>query len=369
MSDDVKLLQLTHLTLKNFRCFNQLSLDLDKQILLIQGLNVSGKTSLLEALYYSCYLRSFRTHLPKDLVMFEKSNFFIKTTFRETTAQLSFMNEIQVGFTNNKRLVKINQKPISAFKELMDHYRVISISEDDLALIKGSPQVRRMFIDQAIVLVDPEFVSDLRNFRHILDSRNKLLQHTVIDQDSYYIWTKQLWQISSLIQQKRKQMLAALSHEINHSLVSYFDSLWSIVFTYKEKNIAPADSLDDFFKINQKLFQEEKRYRRSLFGAHLDDIIIDLQGKKSKSFASRGQQKLIVLLMKIAQIKHLSVKKGPAVFLLDDFMTDFDPERAQLLISVLLDLKNQLILTMPIKGGEIEDRLASEGAECLFLTY
>ena len=98
--------------LKNFRCFDHISFDLDESILLVQGANGTGKTSLLEALHYACYLRSFRTHLPKDLVMFDKNSFFIKTTFRETTAQLSLENEIQVGFTGDKRLVKINQKCI-----------------------------------------------------------------------------------------------------------------------------------------------------------------------------------------------------------------------------------------------------------------
>lgn len=368
MADEKKSLQLTQLSLKNFRCFDQLSLDLDESILLIRGLNGSGKTSLLEALHYSCYLRSFRTHLPKDLVMFEKDNFFIKTTFRETT-QLSLVNEIQVGFTENKRLVKINQKPIASFKELMDYYRVITISEDDIALIKGNPQTRRMFVDQAIILVDPEFIADLRNFRHILDSRNKLLQQSIINQDSYYIWTKQLWEISGVIQRKRQQMLAIFYEEINNFLINYFNSLCSIVFTYKAKNMNEGHSYTDFLKTEQHFFQDEKRYKRSLFGAHLDDIIITLQGKKSKSFASRGQQKLIVLLIKIAQITHLTAQKGAAVVLLDDFMTDFDPERAQLLISILLNLKSQLIFTSPVKGGNVEDRLLEEGGKCLFLTH
>ena len=369
MADETKLLQLTRIFLKNFRCFDQITLDLDEPVLLIQGANGSGKTSLLEALHYTCYLRSFRTHLPKDLLMFGKNNFFIKTTFRETSAQLSLSNEIQVGFTGDKRLVKINQKPITAYKELMDHYRVISITEDDLALIKGSPQIRRVFIDQAIVLVETEFITNFRNFRRILDSRNKLLQQATTDQDSYYIWTQQLWKISNIIQRKRQQVLAIFSQEINSLLTKHFDALWSIVFTYKAKNMSATGSFDNFMRTEQSFFHEEKRYGRSLFGAHLDDIVINLQGKKSKSFASRGQQKLIILLIKIAQIKYLSTQKGPAIFLLDDFMTDFDPERAQLFISILLNLKIQLVFTSPVKGGEIEKRLCAEGARSLFLTH
>ncbi len=369
MVDETKSLQLTHVFLKNFRCFDQLILDLDEPILLVQGENGAGKTSLLEALHYTCYLRSFRTHLPKDLITLEKNNFFIKTTFRETTARLPISNEIQIGFAGGKRLVKINQKPISSYKELMDNYRVISVTEDDLDLIKGGPHIRRMFIDQAIILSDSEFMSKLRNFRRILDSRNRLLQQAISDQDSYYIWTRQLWETSCIIQHKRQEMLAIFSQEINSLLAKYFGASWSVVFTYKAKNMASNALFDDFIRVHQSFFHEEKRYGRSLFGAHLDDIIINFQGKKSKIFASRGQQKLIVLLIKIAQIKYLSVQKGPAIFLIDDFMTDFDPERAEILISVLLGLKSQLIFTSPTKGGGIEDKLCAEGARAIFLTH
>jgi len=369
MVDEIKSLQLTRVFLKNFRCFDQIILDLDEPILLVQGANGTGKTSLLEALHYACYLRSFRTHLPKDLIMFDKDNFFIKTTFRETAAQLSISNEIQVGFSGGRRLVKINQKPISSYKELMNNYRVVSVTEDDLDLIKGGPHVRRMFIDQAIILADSEFISKLRNFRRILDSRNRLLQQTMFDQDSYYVWTQQLWEASCVIQQRRQEMLDIFFQEINSLLAKYFEASWSIIFTYKAKNMTLNYLFDDFIRVHQSFFNEEKRYGRSLFGAHLDDIVINLQGKKSKAFASRGQQKLIVLLIKIAQIKYLSVQKGPAIFLLDDFMTDFDPERSQTLVSILLGLKSQLIFTSPIKGGGIEDKLCAEGARLLFLTH
>ena len=297
MVDETKSLRLTRVFLKNFRCFDQLVLDLDEPILLVQGANGTGKTSLLEALHYACYLRSFRTHLPKDLIMFDKNNFFIKTTFRETAVQLSLSNEIQVGFAGGRRLVKINQKPISSYKELMDNYRVISVTEDDLDLIKGGPQVRRMFIDQAIILADSEFMSKLRNFRHILDSRNRLLQQMVSDQDSYYIWTQQLWEASCIIQQKRQKILNIFSQEINSLLAKYFGTSWSIVFTYKAKNMALNALFDDFVRVHQSFFHEEKRYGRSLFGAHLDDIVINFQGKKSKIFSSRGQRKHIVLVI------------------------------------------------------------------------
>src|SRR5437868_6298202 len=92
---------------------------------------------------------------------------------------------------------------------------------------------------------------------------------------------------------------------------------------------------------------EETRVGHSLFGAHLDDFLIHFQDKKSKNYSSRGQQKLIVLLVKIAQIQQLLHSKGPVILLLDDFMTDFDEQRCRLLLDLLFDLKIQLIFTVP----------------------
>ena len=151
-NDQALFLERVHI--KNFRCFSDIDLAFTSPIVLIQGLNGSGKTSLLEALYYVCYLRSFRTHLPKEMLQFEHSNFFIKVIFRDQ----NFTHEIQAGFSNAKRLVKIDNKAISSYKELMNYYRVIGLTEDDMFLIKGGPQERRVFIDQLLLLIRP-FIS------------------------------------------------------------------------------------------------------------------------------------------------------------------------------------------------------------------
>ena len=358
-----KLFRLTQIQLKNFRCFNDVTVNLDAPVVLLEGQNGIGKTSLLEALYYACYLRSFRTHLSRDLISFGKYSFFVKVQLKDDQ---QLHNTIQVGFTGAERLVKINKKIVSSYKELMEHYRVVSLTEDDLELVKGGPRIRRSFIDQAILLSDPEFIHFVQDFRVVLENRNKLLQKESIH-SMYDVWTQQLWEKSFAIQQKRKEMLVQLETEVNQLLDTYFDGDISITFSYVAKK--KSDELfDTFFKNRNALKIEEMRYGRSLFGAHLDDFIIRLQDKRSKAFASRGQQKFIVLLIKTAQIKYLSAKRGPAIFLLDDFMTDFDPNRADTLLSVLIDLNNQLIFTSPTSGGNFECRIQACGGQITKLT-
>lgn len=358
---------LTQIHLKNFRCFSDAVFHFNGPLILIEGLNGSGKSSLLEALHYLCYMRSFRTHSPRELLETGQDSFFLKAIF-DAPADNQISNEVQVGFSGKKRMVKINQKAISSYKELMDFYRIVTVTEDDLGLIHGSPEMRRFFIDQALVLYNPEYATVLRSFRHIVDHRNRLLQQRTYDLDSYQLWTTQLWNMSRQIQLMRCEALQSLEQETNRMLAHYFEENLSVSFEYKPRRVGFHETLDEFLA-QGGLAQEEARYGYSLFGAHLDDIIIKFQDKKSKTYSSRGQQKLVVLLIKIAQAKELLSKKGAAIFLLDDFMTDFDGGRINILLNVLLDLKLQLIFTCPTVPHFLGELLVSKGAFRVKLTH
>lgn len=355
-------MRISHLSIKNFRCFNTLELDFNSPITLIEGLNGTGKTSLLEALHYLCYLRSFRTHIPNELVQFGQEHFFIKARLLKEHDE----HNLQVGFSHRKRLVKIDEKAIGSYKELLNFYRIVTLTEDDLELIKGGPDQRRLFIDQAIVLENADFVQLSKRCKDIVDNRNALLKRGG-SSDSYALWTQQLWQVSLHIQQARIAMLVHLEQAVKELIAAYFNNEFTISFNYQPKK-ALYGSFDEFINAQATLYQDEQRFGRSLFGAHLDDFGIHFKDIKSKSFASRGQQKLIILLLKVAQIRLLESQHRPAILLLDDFMTDFDHSRAQTLIAILCSLKIQLIFTVPTTEGFLQKELLARGASNLKLT-
>lgn len=358
-------MRVTHLELKQFRCFKHESFVIDNQFVLFIGRNGTGKSSIVEALHYLCYLRSFRTHRPTDLAKFETDGFFIKADIQEGNES----HTLQVGVSGSKRLVKLDQKAIGTYKELLDHYRIITITEDDLALIKGSPDFRRRFIDQIIGLSDYSYIDTMRQCKIIVDNRNALLKQRSPVWDEYVIWTKQLWAISSQIQNERQKVLAVIADKVSLLLAKYcLNEDLQVSFIYKSKNMDPKKPYSIFFDQLKNLYQQEIRFKRSLFGAHLDDYQIDFQGKTSKLFASRGQQKLIVLLVKMAQVQLLTKAKGPVIMLLDDFMTDFDESRVQKLLLALYGLECQLIFTSPNEQGFLEIQLANAGAQIKKLT-
>ena len=355
---------ITQIHVKNFRCFTQYSCTVDNPILIIEGINGVGKTSLLEALYYTCYLRSFRTHSPKELIRFGQHEFFIKTEITEPETLIS--HAIQVGFSHNKRVVKVDKKSISSFKELMYFYKVISLTEDDLDLIKGAPQIRRSFMDQVLLLTNPDFAEQLRTHRQIVDQRNALLQHHAINKETYHILSEQLWESTQKIQSERQHTMGTIQEQLG-PLLCELGIEGKLIFTYRSPRTL-QDSFAEFVDYYADLLEQERRFKRSLFGAHLDDLSILFNGKRSKEFASRGQQKLIVLLIKMAQARQMVMAGGPLILLLDDFMTDFDHIRSGQLVDLLLQLNSQIIFTTPLEGGELSQQLALHGAQKVTLT-
>lgn len=366
--DHTNSLQVTSIQIKDFRCFESLTLAFEGPIILIEGDNGSGKTSLLEALYYGCYLRSFRTSSPKELIRFGSTSFFVKMTVRNQLAEQIFAHDIQVGFSRGKRVVKIDQKAIGSYKELMDHYRIISLTDDDMQLVKGAPQERRSFIDQAVLLNDPEYAHKVRDFRTVVDNRNALLYTHRQTPDTMAVFSEQLWEKSKEIQRARIEALALLSTEVEDLVATYLHEDFSLKLAYQPKKEL-GDTFEEFINANPGLYETESKFRRSLFGAHLDDFSITFGASDSRAYASRGQQKLIVMLLKIALTRRIATLRGPVIFFLDDFMTDFDQERAFILIEILIRLNIQLIFTSPVRSGAFFERLLGLGAQSVSLTH
>jgi DNA replication and repair protein RecF len=346
------------LTLKNFRCFRNATFNFDAPFVIIEGDNGVGKTSILEALYYACYLKSFRTHTSDDLIATNTDHFFVHLDVEQPHHP---PHTINIGFSPNKKLIKLDQKTVRSHKDLIAAYRVMSVTEDDLELIKGEPAVRRAFINQAHILHDPEHIAVLRHYKKILLHRNSLLARahaaralTTELHDELRLWSEQLWARSREMQRGREALLAQIIDRANTLLNQYFpeDSL-NISHHYLAKNMRADEDFESFWrKAHSKVIGHEIALERSLFGAHLDDIIIEFRGKNAKQFASRGQQKLILFLIKLSS-KNFSDREsgnGNALLLLDDFLTDFDKKRLERCLAIINAHQLNTIVTCPVQA-------------------
>jgi len=339
-----------------------LNLDLDNPLIFLMGENGIGKTSILEALHYACYLKSFKTHIPKELIQIEQSGFSIHVSLSD---KQDMRDDITIGFTGTKRSVKINQKAAQSYKELITLYKVITLTEDDLMLVKGAPSMRRSFLDQLLILLDPAYTESIRKCKIILDNRNAFLASGTKDLEQYLLWTDQLLTVTKYIQKKRTELVHELKTHVNQLGAHIFAGSDLFALTYKRAgpyiltdNILDGTSLIEKYP---RLFGHEHAFKRSLFGAHLDDFHIVFQNKMARLFASRGQQKCIVFLLKLAQLKsiHTHENSDSAIFLIDDFMVDLDKEKMAALIPLITQLSRQVIITSPIEQTILKDILYS----------
>ena len=359
-------LYITSLEVKHFRCFTHKVLAFEKPIVIFHGMNGKGKTSLLEALHYAAYLRSFKNITSKDIAQFGTDNFFIKIGLLEANNNEPLARSLQVGFSDQTKLVKIDQQTVTSYKELLAYYRAVSVTEDDLELVQQGPKVRRFFLDQLIVMIQPSLSQLFKDLRAIVERRNKFFIQQKGDKEEYLVWTEQLWKTSYAIQQERLGLLGKLEQIASQLLEQFFGPEIDFLLQYQAKRLLHT-TMEEFIIHNPTLYDQERRASRSLFGAHLDDFSITFEQKKSRLFLSRGQQKLVTLLLKVAQVKLLQTIEHDSgvILLLDDFMTDFDATKVAQLLATLRQMNTQIFITCPILEGGISHYLSPDEAQVI----
>ncbi len=351
------------LTLKNFRCFTDRQFDLDGQFVFVQGNNGIGKTTILEALHYGSNLRSFRTMQQNDLITFGERYFFLSIDVESHDLERTTIN---VGYSAEEgRQVKLNAQPIQTHKELAQQIRVITLTAEDIQLVSGYPEKRRSFMQHSLMLDDQAHVQLTKKFQVILDQRNSKLftlkkqgyqgelarRSLGVGWDELLIWTEALWRETITIQEKSIKALAFLEKQVNSFLTSYFQKSeqgLKIALNYNAKQVSTDEQWETFkVRYEKELVFAELATGRSGFGVHLDDFTITFQQQKARGFASRGQQKLIVFLLKIAQMQQIINQGLKAILLLDDFLTDFDANRIHECFTLLASMPFQVIITNP----------------------
>jgi DNA replication and repair protein RecF len=344
-------MSIARLTLKNFRCFKSAVFNFSSPVTIIQGDNGSGKTTLLEALHYGCHLRSFRTHIPLELVadQGEYPGFNIQIATDQ--------DEITIGVEGKKRSIKINGSAAADYHDLIARYKVVTFIEDDLNCIKGYPEARRALIDQALSVQDQVYYGLLRKARKIVDQRTKILQDIPFHEEQYRLWTQELLQVNRIILEHRHRYIKELNNQIAE-LTHLYGTQDFLRLEYRQKRT--IETLQD----RALLLHDELRVKRSLYGFHLDDIEFIVYDRNSRTFASRGQQKLALMFLKVAQARLLARSEQPdekLVFLIDDFLTDFDMLRIQKLLSLIFELRVQLIITVPQRHDQLYSLCSERG--------
>jgi len=349
-------MQLTRLVLHNFRCFASLDLAFTHPFIVIEGGNGVGKSSIVEALYFACYLKSFRTHRTQDIARCgDEQSFFLKVHGHQ---ELGEEYTIQAGVDGNEKRIKVNEAAATTYREFLQYYRCIAVSEHDLGIVQGGPEERRAFINQVCLLRNPDFAELLRTHKHIIAQRTQVLQLPASSEsdDHLRLWTQQLWENTKLCIEQRQEALATIEKAVADLIQTLPIPVPAITLEYKAKHILPEHlaSFDTFWTwYRARHVDQERLQRRTLFGSHLDDIQIGFDGRNARLYASRGQQKLLVLLLKCAAVKLLMANEdapGRTIMLaLDDFITDLDKRVMAAIIEMIQSLGCQILITCPLE--------------------
>lgn len=325
--------------LKNFRCFKDNQFNIDAPLVIIEGKNGTGKTSFIEALYFAGHVRSCKTAYVENLITQNEQAFFLKICLNEH-------NVLYIGAEQNKRIIKINQKNVKFLAELREYINVISIVDTDLQVIQGGPAERRLFLDEALLLLHNNLAGVFKKLKVVVKNRNDFLSKRIQNPTLYDVLSEQLFECSLQIQQKRLALLEELSINLNSLIADFNLPLGTISLAYNPK-------ID--FTQKKLAFENIKNYKnkeylqgRSLFGAHLDDFAIFCESLDTRKQSSRGQQKLMLILLKITLVLLCNKEKNNLLFLIDDFITDLDETNIKLIMIMLCSLQCQLIFTTPL---------------------
>jgi DNA replication and repair protein RecF len=333
------------LALQNFRNFALQSFNF-KKTNLIFGVNGIGKTSIVEAIYLLASADSFRAGKVEEMIRLETElgrvqglidvEDSLKNRSEEMKLEIMLTRGVVQGKRTQYRLFAINDVRRRK-KDFLAFFKAVVFRPEDLRLVEGSPSRRRAFLDNALSMVSTDYAATLLKYEQTLKRRNRLLQKVnegSEGREALHFWNINLVRYGEFLQIKRASLI---------------DFIREVVFPF-ELNIAYLPSL-----ISEKLLAEHLEKEiflgHSLIGPHKDDFLLKFSQTEKGiddlsllAYGSRGQQRLGVLWLKIAELQFLTDKIGyQPVLLLDDILSELDIYSKEMVLNLLSNY--QTILT------------------------
>ncbi len=330
-------MRLTQLTIKNFRNLIDVQLVPVHGINLIIGNNASGKTSLLEAIYYLSHIRSFRTQSITDLILRQSS--YLQLVANIETSENKII-PLGIRRSRNKSEIRLNHLAIKRVSDITAQFPILAIHPDSYKLISGSPSQRRQYIDWGVFHVEHGFFQAWKRYKKSIAQRNASLKSKQ-EVDVCQLWNNEINRTAHHIDRLRQQYFSKLTPYLN-ALIKQFFIHDSIVIEYRRGWETGIDLLS--LLENNLVKDRIKGYTQH--GPHRADIIIKVNGQSAQTCISRGQQKLLVALMRLAQAMQFSEQLNqPCVLLYDDLPAELDSHHRKLILSVLAKMNIQLFIT------------------------
>nr|WP_106782070.1 DNA replication/repair protein RecF [Lysinibacillus timonensis] len=344
------------LQLTNYRNYESLKLDFSPQINVFIGENAQGKTNVMESIYVLALAKSHRTSNDKELIRWDSDYGKI-----EGDVQNRYGNfPMELSITKKGKKGRVNHIEQTKLSNYIGQLNVVMFAPEDLNVVKGSPQIRRRFIDMEIGQISPVYLHDLLTFQKILKQRNHLLKinqgKSNINDVLFDIYTEQYIQAAIQIIRKRFKFVELLQEwaEPIHSGISR--SLEKLVIKYRPVTGMNADwTFEEMTTYLEKKLAEVKQKELdrgvTLVGPHRDDLQFLVNDYDVQTYGSQGQQRTTALSLKLAEIELIKQEtKETPILLLDDVLSELDDYRQSHLLNTIQGEVQTFVTTTSVDG-------------------
>ena len=315
-------MHLRRITLQQFRNIAFASLDLRGRQQALVGANGQGKTNLLEAASFVTALRSFRTSESRVLIAQGQSEAAIAL---EIEHDRQGPTRVTIKLRPGEKEVWVDETRVTRLADFLGQFPTVVFSSQDQQLIRGTPGARRRWLDLTLAAMDRRYFSALQAYHRALADRNLLLKRQAADAE-IAAFEQPLAEHGAALVTARQAGLAVLAEHLTRAYSEIADAAEPAGFAYEPDaaGAAPADLLARFEGGRAR----DRQLRSTASGPHRDDFAFLLHGRAAKDFASEGQQRTLVLALRLAQAAYFRARSGvQPVLLADDVLGELDPGR------------------------------------------
>jgi len=370
---------LQKLSLKNFRNYEDVTVEFNQGGNLLFGDNGEGKTNFLESIYYLSVFRSFKKGSNSEIARWETDGFHVSGFF-ETGSAITRSIDVTWKIGKKKRVFFEGER-IPKISGLIGMFPAVIMSPESQEISQGMPRERRRFLDICISMVDSEYLQNLMAYKRVIRQRNKFLLLSVMGRQKYLAalepWDIKLVQHGTFLIKRRLEAIDKLSAACREMYAKISGGREELTVEY-QSTIPDLNRIEESFRTQLLCSRDdEKRRKTTLAGPHRDDIKFCLNGYNARKFASQGQHKTILLALKSAELKYISEHKDiQPVILLDDLFALLDRTRilaflnilrsySQFFITANSEIKPEMLLSKAgfkvsdftqyfVKGGQIK---------------
>ena len=344
------------LSLKNYRNYEELFIEFENKVNVILGENAQGKTNVMESIYVLAMAKSHRTSNDKELIRWDEEYAKIEGRVQKQYSSLP----LQLVISKKGKKARLNHIEQQKLSQYVGNMNVVMFAPEDLNLVKGSPQVRRRFIDMEIGQISPIYLHDMSQYQKILQQRNHYLKMLQIkkqtDQTMLEILTEQFIQVAVKIIAKRFEFLHLLAKWAGPIHKGISRGLETLEINYKPSvEVLEEQELSKMVTCFEEKFGKVKTKEiergTTLFGPHRDDLLFFVNGRDVQTFGSQGQQRTTALSVKLAEIELIQAEIGEyPILLLDDVLSELDDYRQSHLLNTIQGKVQTFVTTTSVEG-------------------